>query len=119
MAAVDFPLTQGDLTPSFAFICINPDGTTADLSVPGTTAALRMRKLNDDDGTGTLLGATVVSGTPGKIRHDWAPGETDAPGTYLADVVVTYPSGKPETFPNGGSQDFPSGYIRIKIKPRP
>jgi hypothetical protein len=37
------------------------------------------------------------------VTHNWVAGETDTPGRIWVDVIVTWPSGKPQHFPDKGS----------------
>lgn len=116
--AADFPMTQGNTLPSLAFICLNPDKTPADLSAGGTSAIIRFRMLDDDEGSATEAPVVIPGDVAGKVRYDWIAGDTDTPGTMLAEFEVTFPDGRTETFPNGKGDEFPSGYVRIKVKPR-
>lgn len=52
--------------------------------------------------------ATVEDAAAGIVRYDWAAGDTDAPGSYRAELEVTYANGKTRTFPN-------EGYLAIRV----
>jgi len=57
---------------------------------------------------GNKYQCTVTDAANGKIEHQWQPEETSNPGTYNAEIEVTYSSGSVETFPN-------NDYIKIII----
>ena len=50
-------------------------------------------------------GANVADASGGVVRYPWADGDTDTPGRYRAQFVVTYADGSVETFPNVGYHD--------------
>lgn len=44
--------------------------------------------------------ATVVEAEAGRVRYDWATEDLPAPGDYLGEFLVTFPSTKQATVPN-------------------
>lgn len=46
--------------------------------------------------------ATIVDGALWKVRYDWLEGDTDEPGTYLAEWEVSFGDGAKQTFPTTG-----------------
>ena len=99
--------------------------------IEGDTAKPIEADLSDEDGPIVLLGAAIrflmapvpesgktvpvvvgvavavnpnaVLGDPdlGKVRYQWADGDTDVPGVYRGQWEVTFANGTRETFPTG------------------
>ena len=93
-------IKEGDTFP-------NP---TADLNADVTGAAVEFRMMHLN-GTFLLEGPAVID-TPatGFVHYDWAAGDTDIPGAYRCEFVVTYSSGTIQRFPQGS-------YLEILIRP--
>jgi hypothetical protein len=53
--------------------------------------------------------ATIVSGTAGTVRYDWAAGDTDVVGKFRGEFEATLSTGKIVTVPN-------DSYIDIRIQ---
>lgn len=43
--------------------------------------------------------ANITDEEGGEISYDWAVGDTDTPGLYYAEWVVTFGNGVPQTYP--------------------
>lgn len=102
----DFTLKQGDLRP--ALLATFTDATGARVNLTGATVILYIRR----SATGDLLLAkpstvapdqTPEGGTRGDVSYSWAAGETDVPGEYVAEWVVTFADGTIQTFPTEGA----------------
>jgi hypothetical protein len=67
------------------------------LTTPGTTAELRMRRVQ---GTTTLLVKAMTIVDADTVSYDWQAGDLDlALGAYEAEIHVDYASGKRSVFP--------------------
>lgn len=83
-------LRKGDLFPPLVI------DTNAD--VTGATAVAKLRRKHQS----TVMTKTLsLSATPtdGILTYDWVAGDTDVPGTYLVQAVVTFAGGAIQTFP--------------------
>lgn len=91
----DFAIRAGDRFPSIQ-ATLSQEQTAVDLT--GATVALRWRPR--EGVTVVEKAASVVDAAAGVVKYDWAAGDTDTPGEYLAVFRVTFPNGKRATFPN-------------------
>jgi len=90
-----FNIGEGDTSPGLDF-AISP----ATINLTGATAVFRWRPVGADTWVNEEAATIpVVSGTP-TLRYAWKTGETDTPGLYEAQFVVTYTDTTIETFPN-------------------
>ena len=96
-------LKQGDLYPPLV-IDTNADVTGA------TSKVAKMRKVH---GSTIITKTLTTSGDPtqGILQYDWISGDTDTPGTYLVEAVVTFASGAIQRFPQ-------RSYLEIVIRPK-
>ena len=99
-----FQLKQNDLEPAFAATLYNGTDPLTRLPVDLTLATgvvfIMKRK-----GV-VLINRTMVVGTPatsGNVTMAWQTGDTATPGTYQAEIEVTWPSARPQTFPANGT----------------
>jgi hypothetical protein len=98
-------LKQDDLYPSFA-VTLKNFGTLA-----GATLVFYMKH--------AVTGALKINGRPvivtdanaGSVEYRWQTGDTDTPGTYLAEILCTYSDGKPQRFPQ-------RGYFYVVVEPK-
>ena len=96
-------IKQGDLYPPLR-IDTNADVTGA------TSKVAKMRKVH---GT-TITTKTLTTSGPavdGILQYDWIAGDTDVPGTYLVEAIVTFASGAIQRFPQ-------RSYLEVVIKPK-
>jgi len=110
MGNADFHLAQFDLAPALLAVMLHEDGMTP-IDLTGATAKIRMQRA---DKTGSILGgACSIPGDPatGTVRYDWQAADTETPGIFAAEWIVTLPTGRVLTWPE-------DGYVRIVIKPR-
>lgn len=99
--AKPFIIKQGDTSPSIACTLYQPDGETPE-SVIGATVKFIMAA-EDSIGTAKVKSdATIVDAATGRVRYDWATGDTDTAGSFVSEWEVTRADGSIETFPNGG-----------------
>lgn len=54
----------------------------------------------------TGLVCTITDAANGVVSYAWAAGDTSAPGTYKAEFVVDFGSGKIQTAPNDGWKEI-------------
>ena len=98
-----FNIKQNDTSPAILYAL-----TPTDVSLAGATVKYRMRPIG---ATSWLIDASAdvvtETGTP-TVRYNWQATDTQTPGFYEAEFVVTYFDATIETFPN-------SGFITIDI----
>lgn len=97
-----FTLTAGDTVPSLQAVLADSEGDAIDL----TNASVRFH-LTEPRGGDTIIDepADIVDATGGLVRYRWHIDDTDDPGRYRAEFVVTYANEDVETFPNDGYHD--------------
>jgi hypothetical protein len=95
-------LKQGDLAPKLT-IDLNADVTGA------TSKVIKMRRIHDTTIVTKTL--TVVDAPTGVLEYQWVAPDTDTPGTYLIEAVITFASGAIERFPQ-------RSYLELVIKPK-
>lgn len=93
---VDFEMGQNDLLPVFAFT-LTQNGAAVDLT--GSTLMFHMRPQAAGAAVKVSAAAVITGALTGQGEYRWIDGDTDTPGTFVAEVEVTFPSGKPQTFP--------------------
>jgi hypothetical protein len=102
----DFIIKEGDSDPAIE-ATLQRDGSAYDLStaqrVDIVIGALRDPPVIDAQ-------ATVTDAANGVVEYAWQSGDTDQPGTYRTEWVVTTASGAEATFPD-------AGYKTVTIQP--
>ena len=96
-------LKQGDLFPLLR-IDTNADVTGA------TSKEAKIRRVHQ----GTISTKTLTtSGDPtlGILQYDWIAGDTDVPGIYLVEAIVTFAGGAIQRFPQ-------RSYLEVIIRPK-
>lgn len=92
----DFHIKKGDRLPSLTAILYDGEGAFDELA---TASGVVFKMVS---GATTKTGnAVIVDGLLGKVRYDWAAGDTDTAGVFNAEFVVTI-GGKEQTFPVDG-----------------
>lgn len=99
MAEPDFRIKEGDRLPSLAATLTDNEGIFTDLA----SASGVVFKMVSTDGLTTKgpTAAVIVDGARGRVRYDWAAGDTDTAKVYNAEFVVTI-AGKEQSFPVDG-----------------
>lgn len=85
----DLPYYVGDTAPSI-FGTLEVDG--APINLTGTSVKFQMR-LSYDNRYAVDADAVIVTPAAGSVRYDWAEGDLDVPGTYVAHWAVTFGDG--------------------------
>jgi hypothetical protein len=102
----DFVIKEGDRDPAIE-ATLRRDGSPYDLSdarrVDVVIGTLRDPPVVDAQ-------ATITDAANGTVRYIWQFGDTDEPGTYRTEWVVTTLSGAETTFPD-------DGYKTVTIQP--
>ena len=102
----DYTIKEGDQEPAIQ-ATLQRDGQPYDLSnaqrVDIVIGTLRNPPVVDAQ-------ATITDPSGGVVEYAWQPGDTDEPGTYRAEWVVTTDSGVEATFPS-------DGYKTVAIQP--
>lgn len=96
-----FPMVEGDLEPGISLTLLDFTGAAVDLTVADSV------KLRFADANGVelwLRDITIDDAVNGVVFYDWQAGDTDTPGYYLAEVVVTWTGSpvRPQTYPASG-----------------
>lgn len=93
-------IKANDRLPSVEAILGFAGGFIADLSGLGTAVKFIMRSRDTPTAAPKVnAAAVIVDGVRGQVRYDWATGDTDTPGIYVAEWQVTYADGRKQTFP--------------------
>lgn len=96
---VDFTIKTGNVLPLLTATLKDDAGVAADLT--NASVAFRMRNLTDDTVKVNSASAAVV-GTPtaGNVAYTWQAGDTDTPGIYRGEWLVTFSGGRSASYPN-------------------
>lgn len=92
-----FYLKQGDTTPALRATLEDGSGSAVNL----TGAGVRF-KMDEPRGGGNVVDDTVTvqDASGGVVEYTWKATDTETPGRYRAEFVVTYQDSTVETFPN-------------------
>ena len=110
MTEADFYIKEGNVRPALETKLIGQDGDPVDLT--GSSVRFQMKEVGGDS---TLVDndANIVDATEAIVSYVWERGDTDDPGTYIAEFQVDYDGSTTfevdEEFPN-------SEYITIEIE---
>lgn len=104
----DLTLKQGNLEPPLFATLKNIFGAVPPLA---TATSIRVTFATTDGVELWVRDAAIQNLALGQVVYLWQPGDTDVSGAYYAEVVVTWPTARPQTFP-------PSSYLLIVIEPK-
>lgn len=100
-----FVIKQFNTLPSLEATLLDSNGIAVNLT--GASISFSMRSLDDE--TNVVTGdAFILNAALGKVVFQWAAGNTDVSGAYIAEFDVTFSNGGKESFPN-------SDYIQINV----
>lgn len=107
----DFRIKQGDLLPTLDVILQKADGTGAKDLTDATAISFRMWRVDARAGGAFKVSAAAafVDKPTGAVRYAWSGTDTNTPGLYYAELVLTWPGPKQQTIPT-------SGYMVILIE---
>ena len=94
-----YPIKQGSLSPPLE-AQLTADGQPINLN--GVTVEFCM-------GAHVRGPMEIVDAAEGRVRYHWQLGDTDRPGVWNAEFVVTTITGEPQRVPN-------SGYVTIEVE---
>lgn len=94
-----FTIKQGDTLPPLRAQLLGPDGGPVDIAGADVTFCMSGR---------ISAPAVIEHAGEGRVRYDWRPGDTDAPGVRSAEFVVMFVGGAIQRVPNGG-------YMTVRI----
>lgn len=92
----EFRIKKNDRLPRIRALLTDSAGAVLDLT--GATVQFRMRAR---DGAALKVNAAGVNVGAGIVEYAWATGNTDTPGIYDAEWVLTY-AGQVRTVPTAG-----------------
>lgn len=99
----EFRIKKGDTRPVLEAILRGSDDDPRDLS---NAAGIEFHMADSE--TGDIIvnsPATIVTASEGRVQYEWASGDTDSVGLYMAEFEVSYDDGSTETFPNYGTME--------------
>lgn len=106
-----FKIKANDRRPSIQ-VTLGYQGSAAVPSLTGCTVQFIMRAKDAKTnlpavGSAAKVAALaiIVDALTGKVRYDWAAGDTSIPGAFLAEWEVTDAEGLTQTFPTDGYND--------------
>lgn len=103
---MSFVIKQGDRSPAISST-LEYDGEAVDLF--GASVKFVMRLPGSTGDAKVNASATVTSTDDGAVEYEWAAGDTDEAGLYIAEWIVTYAGGTQQTFP-------PDDYLYVLVK---
>ena len=106
MAGFDFEIKENDRSPSYQDT-LTSGGGAVDLT--GASVKFLMRDREETEDIKVDASATIVDADTGVVRYDWAAGDTDTPGVYIAEWEVTL-LGKKSSYPG-------DRYLLIRVLP--
>ena len=87
-------IKKGDLKPDLQITCTS-DGAVVDLTA-ATTVQVVCRRQGDPT---VLFTRSATGDANGVVTYQWQSGDTATVGRLLFEVLVTWPSSKPQRFP--------------------
>lgn len=98
-----FYIKEGDRLPVIDEFLMYDDGTPIDLSSASSVKfIMRLRGSTGSPKITNSANVTIVSATQGRVQYAWGASDTDTPGEYAREWVVTI-GGKDLTVPNNDS----------------
>jgi hypothetical protein len=115
---VKLRLKQGDLLPVLDYVAPTQEYIQAQSAQRTSQRTIRAANLTGAlsvvfvfrlktaaKSTAVSAAAIIVNPESGELRYTWQAGDTDVPGQYLGEFVVTFPEGE-QTFPTKGQIQF-------------
>lgn len=107
---VDFVIKAGARAPHLAALLEDSNGV---VDLTGASVGFRMRRLSDGSEK-VNAGAQIVAESSAELSsadapnvvYEWGDSDTDTPGIYEAEWVVTYEDGSKERFPQDPTRPF-------------
>lgn len=99
-----YSIIQGNLLPALTATLSYADGTAVNLAGASVNLVLR-----NPDASAVYLNQPCAA-TGNTVTYDWASGDTDIPGDYVAEFVVTFSDLTTQSFPT-------EGYFPVTITP--
>lgn len=95
-------MKRGDLLPVFVATLYGADNLPVDLtSATSVNLALKYTTGGTPIYYLTMVKDPDQNANRGKCSYEWVAGNTDTPGTFNGEIVVSF-SGKEQTFPTNG-----------------
>lgn len=99
---------QGDTLPALDVAVVkDSDGSVVDLT-DATAVQFRMRSVNARPAGAFKVNAagSFVSKPAGTLRYAWIAGDTDTPGRFVGEFVITFTGGGVMTVPTRGGLEI-------------
>lgn len=93
----DFAIKKGDTLPAIQSNLVDAAGVA--ISLAAATVRFRMRRSGESTNK-VDASASILSASAGLVAYAWAPEDTDVPGVYEAEWIVTYGAEEIFTAPN-------------------
>src|SRR5690625_3541442 len=94
-------IKQGNTVPAFEAQLFGPPPDKAPINLQGATVEFRF-------GRGQGGPCQIVDAANGRVRYEWQEGDTNDPGAWNGEFVVTFISGHVQRVPSGG-------YVAVRI----
>lgn len=95
----DYTIKQGDTIP---ILSANLEVDFEAVSLANATVQIVLVKRSEPTVPFFVGNAVIVNAVAGEVKYEWVDGDTDIPGSYFAEWVVTLSGGKKRRFPNVG-----------------
>ena len=94
---IDFYLKKGDVLPVIRMELQDSNSNAVNLSGAAVAFNYKLRT------SGTIINrsSSVESDISGICQYTWVTGDTQVPGVYMGEFVVSFSNGKQMTFPPG------------------
>lgn len=79
------------------------DSSSSAVDLTSASGVSFIMKKEGESSTKINASATITDASNGEVQYQWAAGDTDTAGTYLAEFEVDWGSGIYQTFPSDDS----------------
>jgi hypothetical protein len=105
--AADIVFKQGDTAPIIKETFLNAGNEN--YNIEGSSVVFQMRALTSSTPVKLTGTVAIISGSKGEVTYSPSAKDTEVPGSYMANWLVTFSSGARMTFPT-------TGYLSVEIQ---